>query len=128
MSRPININKQGEEIDLKARKYRIYVLGGFGVNLGKFSISFKHKETNEIAKCEKAFWPVQSYAFEKRAKRILIVDIPEEGQYEVLFSNPETLKVKRSNLLISSLFTSNLATEQIEIVITEKLGFFPVLK
>ena len=98
MTRPININKKKEEIDLKARRYRIYVLGGFGVNLGEFSIFFKHKETNEITECQKAFWSVQAYAFGKRAKRIFIVDIPKEGQFEVIFNNPETLKVNHSNL------------------------------
>jgi hypothetical protein len=46
MSKPININKPGEEINLKARRFRIYILGGFGVSLGRFSISFKHKKTN----------------------------------------------------------------------------------
>jgi len=128
VNRPININKQGEEIELKSRRYGIYVLGGWGVNLGEFSISFKQIGTKEIATCQRAFWPVQAFAFGKRAKRILIVDIPEAGPYEVLFNNPETLIVKCTNLPISSLFFRPLPTEQIEIVITEKLGVFPILK
>ncbi|MDT8413091.1 MAG: hypothetical protein RQ875_11545 [Vicingaceae bacterium] len=101
VTRLININNKQEEIELKARRYRIYVLGGIFVNLGEFSISFKHKETNEITECQKAFWPVQTYAFGKKAKRIFIVDIPKEGQFEVIFNNPETLKVNKSNLIIS---------------------------
>lgn len=128
VTRLININNKQEEIELKARRYRIYVLGGFFVNLGEFSISFKHKETNEITECQKAFWPVQTYAFGKKAKRIFIVDIPKEGQFEVIFNNPETLKVNKSNLIINSLFKKPLINNQIEILITEKLGVYPILE
>jgi hypothetical protein len=127
-NRPININSERVEIDLEASRYLIYVLGGFGVNLGQFIISFKHMATGEITKCKKAFWPVHAYAFGMRAKRVFIVDIPIEGQYEVLFTNPKTLRVKYSNLPISSLFRKPLATDQIEILITEKLGVYPILK
>ena len=98
------------------------------MNLYQFSISLKNIATDESIKCKKAFWPVQAYAFGKRAKRILIVDIPEEGRYEVLFDNPETLKIKHSNLPISSMFRKPLATDKIEILITEKLGVWPKLK
>ena len=98
MGRPININSTEEIIDLKASRYRIYSLGGFGVNLNQFSISLKNIATDESIKCKTACWPVQAYAFGKRAKRILIVDIPEEGRYEVLFDNPETLRIKHSKL------------------------------
>jgi len=128
LGRPININSKKEVVDLKSSRYRIYTLGGFGVNLGQFSISLKHTETNEIIKCKKAFWPVQSFAFGKRAKRVLIVDIPKEGRYEVLFDNPETLRIKHSNLPISSMFRKPLTTDQIEILITEKIGVYPILK
>ena len=127
MSRIINISTQSEEIDLELGRYRIFVLGGFGVNLGKFSISFRNKATSEITKSEKAFWPVQTFAFGKRAKRIFIVDISEAGKYEVLFNKPEALKVKPSNLPISSFFSDFLSTDKIEIVITKKLGIFPIL-
>ncbi len=128
MNRPININAQGEEIELKARRYGIYVLGGWGVNLGEFSISFRHIGSNEIVTCKRAFWPVQAYAFGKRAKRIFVADIPDEGKYEVLFNKPETIKVKRSNLPIFSLFINPLTTDRIEIAITENLGVFPIMK
>lgn len=128
MEKPININSKGEIVDLKASRYRIYLLGGFGVNLNRFSISLKHTETSESIKCKQAFWPVQAFAFGKRATRILIVDIPKEGRYEILFDNPETIKLKQSNLPISSMFRKPLATDKIEILITEKLGVFPILK
>ncbi len=128
MYRPININNKEEEIELKAQKYRIYLLGGFGVNIGQFSINFKHKETGVITKCKKCVWPVQTYAFGKRAKRIFIVEIQTEGRYKLVFNNPETIQVRHSNLPISSLFRKPLKNNQIEILISENLNSFPILK
>lgn len=126
--RPININSKGEIVNLKASRYRIYAIGGFGANLNQFSISLKHTETSTSIICKKAFWPVQAFAFGKRAKRILIVDIPKEGNYEVLFDNPETLRIKHSNLPVSSMFRKPLTNDQIEILITEKLGVYPIIE
>lgn len=123
MKRTININSHGEEIELEALKYKIYILGGWGVNLGKFSISFKKVATEEIFKCEKAYWPIQTYAFEKKARRIFVMNVQEAGTYEILFNNPQSLKVKQSTSLIPSLFSSALSTKDLEIIISEKLGF-----
>ena len=100
MNRPININSKGEAINLTARRYKIYALGGWGIDLGNFSILFKDKKTGEIIKCKTNTYPVQSFLHGKRAKRILIVDIPGQSKYEVIFENPESLKVKSSNLFI----------------------------
>jgi len=127
VNKPINLNNKGEIVELKAHRYRIYVLGGFGVNIGQSSIDFKHKETSEITKCKKSFWPVQTYAFEKRAKRIFIADIPKKGLYEVVLNKPETIRVQSSNLSIISLFKKPLNNSKVEILITEKLDSFPIL-
>ena len=127
MSELININSQGEKINLQERRYRIYMLGGFSVKLGQFSISIRHKITNKIITSKKAFWPVQAYAFGKRAKRILILDVTESGEYEVIFNNPKSVKVKKSNLLILSLIYSFISTDKLEVIITKKLGTYPNL-
>lgn len=119
MNRPININSKGEEISLFARKYKIYVLGGWGVELGNFSILFKDKKTHEMIKCKRAIYPVQAFLNGKRAKRILVVDSPKQSNFEVIFENPESLKIKRSNLLISSFFTKPISNEKIEVLIIE---------
>lgn len=128
LNRPININSEGEEINLIARKYRIYLLGGWGVNLGYFSISFKDTKTNEIIKCKRAVYPVQAFSHRKRAKRIFTVNIPKQSTYEVIFANPKSVKIRKSNLFISSLFTKPISNEKIEILITEQMGFFPIIK
>lgn len=127
MAKPININSKKEVIALEATRYRIYTLGGFGVNLGQFTISFKHLETGELIKCKRAFWPVQAFAYGKRAKRVFIVDIPNKGHFEIIFQNPETLKVKHSNLPIISMFGKPLPTDQMEVIITKKLGIYSIL-
>ena len=128
VSRPININSKGEIILLKARRYRIYVIGGFSVELGHFAVSLKHQDTRQVIKCTKAFWPVQAFAFGKRAKRIFVVDVPYDGKYELIFDHPETVIVRRSNLFIRSFWNQPINREQLEIIITEKLGVYPVLQ
>lgn len=125
MERPINIHRKKEVVYLKATRYRIYTLGGFGVKQGQFSITFKHTETHETLKCVKAFWPVQTFAFGKRAKRVFVVDVPKDGHYEVIFNHPETLRIKPSNLPIKSLFQKEIPNNQIEILISSKLGMLP---
>ncbi len=117
----LNINSKNEVFELKPRRYRIYALGGFQVNLGRFSIIFKNLETEEVIYVQKAFWPVQSFTHGKRAKRIFIVDIETEGKYEITFSNQESLTIKPSNLFLRSFFEKPLETKNIEILITEKL-------
>lgn len=113
---------------MEARRYRIYILGGWGISLGDFSITLKQKGTDRIIKCKKAFWPVQAFAYGKRARRILILDIKESEQYEVIFDNAETIKVNRSNLPISAMISKPKPVDQLEVLITEKLGVYPILE
>ncbi len=115
MKRLININSIGEQIDLKAGKYRIDILGGWGVKLGDFFILIKNIETQDVIKCKRTFLPVQSFVFRKRAKRIFIINVPKSARYEVVFKNQESLKVKRSNLPISSMFANPLPNKELEI-------------
>jgi len=115
MKKTININSIGEQIDLEVGKYRIDILGGWGVKLGEFSISIKDIETQDVIKCERTFLPIQSFVFGKRAKRIFIIDVPKSARYEVMFENSKSIKVKRSNLPISSMFTNPLSNEELEI-------------
>lgn len=128
MSNLVNITSKGKTISLEARRYRIYILGGWGISLGDFSISLEQKETKRIIICERAFWPVQAFALGKRARRIFVLDIKESSLYEVIFGNSEDLKVKRSNLPISSSFGSPKRADQLEVLFTEKLGVYPILE
>lgn len=113
----VNIYNNGQPIDLDAGKYKIDALGGWGVDLGKFAISFKHRQSGEIVNCERPFWPVQSFAFDKRAKRIFMADIVNPGIYEVNFANPDTLKMKHGNLFLTGLFQQRIPNRKILVYI-----------
>lgn len=64
-----------------------------------------------------AFWPVQSFAFGKRSRRIFVVRIAQPGMYEIQFRNPAALKVKSTNLLFSRRVQEPLPADQISIYI-----------
>ena len=117
MGHAINIYNSGQEIDLQIRKYKIDVLGGWRVELGQFSISLVHNQSGRTVNCERSFWPVQSFAFDKRAKRIFIANIIEAGTYNVEFKNSDTLKVKHTNLFFIALFQDPLPNDKISIYI-----------
>ncbi|NEN23683.1 hypothetical protein G3O08_09235 [Cryomorpha ignava] len=128
MSRPLNLNSQGEVVNLKEGRYGVYILGGFGISLGHFSISLKHIGKNEEIKSVKAFWPVQTFVNGERAKKIFIINVIKSGQYEVIFHNPKTVEVKSSNLLTSSFFNSPLLNDNLEVIFTKKLVPFGFVK
>lgn len=118
MGHVINIHGSGQEIHLKARTYKIDVLGGWGVQLGQFSIALKNVYSEQVVNCERSFWPVRSFAFDKRAKRIFSVDIPDDGDYVVEFRNAETLKVNESGLFfVATLFQEPIPNRGISVYI-----------
>ena len=117
MGQVINIHDNGLEIDFRPGKYKIDVLGGWGVKLGQFSISLKHTLTGQMVDCERSFWPVQSFAFGKRAKRIFVVSIAEPGTYEIEFRHPRTILIKETNLFFTGLFQESLPKDKISIYI-----------
>jgi len=67
LNRPININIKGVEINLIAKKYSVYIIGGWGIDLGDFSVSFKDKETGKLTMCRKAVFRIQAFLDGKRA-------------------------------------------------------------
>lgn len=117
MEQIVNIHNNGCEINLKARKYKIDVLGGWGVKLGQFSILLRHNLTGKIVECERTFWPLQSYAFEKRAKRIFIANISVPGIYKIEFNQPETIEIKETNLFFRGYFQKPIPNNEISIYI-----------
>lgn len=126
MSKIININSKNQEINLEVGTYKIFLLGGFGITLNNFSISLISIKTNEKIESKKAFWPVQTYVNGKRAKKILTININNSGQYKVVFNNPESIIVKKSNLKFNIFSNETLLNENLEIIITLKIGLFPI--
>jgi hypothetical protein len=126
MSKIININSKNQEINLEVGTYKIFLLGGFGITLNNFSISLISIKTNEKIESKKAIWPVQTYVNGKRAKKILTININHSGQYKIVFNNPESIIVKKSNLKFNIFSNETLLNENLEIVITLKIGLFPI--
>ena len=117
MKHVINIRNSGQEVDLEIGKYKIDVLGGWGVNLGQFSISFIHKKSGQIINCKRSSLQIQTLEFGKRAKRIFSVEIVERGTYKIEFENAEALQVKETNLFFIGLFQSPISNDRISILI-----------
>lgn len=125
--RPFSISEKGQVIDLLSRRYHVYILGGWGVKVGGFVIQLKHISTGEVLQSRKALVRTQAYAYNKRAKRVFVVEVENPGKYEVSFVNVETLEVKRSNLPIFSSFMPTISHSDIQILVTEKTGWSPVI-
>jgi len=115
MPQPFSIQTIQQTLNLKAGNYSIYILGGWGVKLGDFTISLKNITTQETIKPRRVFWPLQTMIFNTRAKRILSIDILESGHYTIHFKNPESLKVTRSNLFLYSYFEQPMPNETITV-------------
>jgi hypothetical protein len=117
MSFRLAIHSRGESVELARGKYKIDVLGGWGVRLGDFSMSFRHGGSQQVVNCEKTSWRVQSFVSHIPAKRIFVVNIDNPGIYTVEFSNPGSLQVRPSGLFIVSCFQKPISNELIEVFI-----------
>lgn len=113
----ININNTREEIELREGRYNIDILGGWGVRLRQFAISLTHVDTGQNVECKRSLWPVQTFAFGKKTKRIFTIDVATSGVYRAKFGNVESLEVKDSGLFFSGLFQDAIPNEEISIYI-----------
>ena len=113
----ININSIGEQIGLGEGKYKINLIGGWGIELNEFSLAFKNIQTQELLIANRSFWPVQSYQENRRTRRIMIVNINQEGLYEVIFTNSDKLIVRWSPLRMHRLWADPVSNERLEIQI-----------
>lgn len=117
MTSPINIHNSGQTIHLLTGIYSINVLGGWGVEVGNFTFLLRNAKTNEIIEPKGTIWRVQSWEFNKRAKKIMSIDIPRQGEYIIEFKNQNSLKVRWSSLFLIQLLHSPIPNENIEICI-----------
>lgn len=113
----VNIHTPNARLELLAGDYTIGVLGGFGVTLGQFTIDFRHLESGEVFTCKRSKWPIQGYAFSKRTKRILSVELDYSGLYEIQFIKPETLGLRESNAFLFSWFNETVPNKVISVYI-----------
>jgi len=117
MRKPINILGKKQQLELPVGIYSLKVLGCWKVITNYFSVILREINGETVIRPKKTFWRIQSFAFGKRAKKNASVDIPKRAIYEIEFSNPSDLKVKKSNLLTLSYFQNYLPTNEIQICI-----------
>lgn len=117
MVSPINIHDNSQQIYLSVGIYSVKVIGGWGVKVNDFSILLKKVENDITIKSESTIWRYQSYAFNQRAKRILVLDVYQSGNYIVEFKNPKSLQVRRSSLFISRFIENPIPNGSLEICI-----------
>ncbi len=112
---PINIYDSGKAIELTVEIYSVKVIGGWDVSIGNFTFSLKNMKNGNIIKPEITNWRFQSYESGERAKKIMVLDIPERGDYIIEFKNQEDLKVRPSNLIITRLFEKQIPNNELRI-------------
>lgn len=112
---PINIYDSGKVIVIPVGIYSVKILGGWEVSVGDFIFTLKNKNTGKIINPRITNWRVQSYEYGERAKKIMVLDIPEPGNFIIEFKNQESLKVRPSNLIITRLFEKQIPNEQLRI-------------
>ena len=117
MLSPINIHNSGTIIELPVGIYKVNVLGGWGVTVGKFSFTLTNLSNGKTIKPKGTIWRLQYYSFNKRAKKIFSLDIPERAEYRIDFENKKNLEVSRSNLFLFQMLEKDVPNENIEICI-----------
>ena len=115
----VNINSTGRQISLAKGKHTIDLVGGWSVKLNGFSITLKNIKTKETIESTTSYWPVQSFYNGIKCKRILNIQIEENGLYEIVFTNADKLIVRRSSLFMHRLFADPVSNENLEILIEE---------
>ncbi|WP_108805522.1 hypothetical protein [Aquimarina sp. Aq107] len=112
---PINIYDSGKAIELPVGIYNVKVIGGWDISIGNFTFTLKNMKNGNIINPEITNWRFQSYESGERAKKIMVLDIPERGDYIIEFKNQESLKVRPSNLIITRLFEKQIPNDELRI-------------
>ena len=115
---PININSVGKTIELYYGIFGVYVLGGWDIDVNNFNFTLKNIKTHKIVQPRTTLWRVQSYEFGVKAKKIMILDITQSGQYNIEFKNQDQLKVWKSKFpIITRFFRHPIKKQNIQICI-----------
>lgn len=112
----IGFNDINNQIDLGIGVFKIDIVGGWKIELNDFYLTLENLKSKEIITPNKIpFWRIQSYIRGKRAKRVFTFQNTKHATYKVNFYNVDSLKVKKSNLIISSLFSSYLSNKDLSL-------------
>ncbi len=117
MTRALNIHTPNQIVELTTGIYSVHALGGWGVKVGCFSIELKNTKTNRILLPREQFLRTQDYIYNRRSKKIFVIDIPERGDYCVVFKNQNHLSIKPSFLFAFKFFNEQIPNSDLEICI-----------
>jgi hypothetical protein len=114
----IRIIDSGTQIELYTGIFSVYVLGGWDVVVGDFTFSLKNMNNGKIINPKDTQFRIQSYEFGEKAKKIMVLDIPERGNYSIEFKNQDSLKVWKAGFpIIQRLFGGPIEKQYIQICI-----------
>lgn len=116
----LNIHDKSSIFRLTPGKYDVLILGGWKIEEHRFKVHITDVQNKESITVKRTKWPVQSIEFGRRAKRYYEFEILNEGEFNVYCENPESLKVKRSNLMMFDILFKYVDNHSLEILITQK--------
>ncbi len=100
--------------------YSVYIVGGWSVNLGQFSLRLIEINGAEIIKTKKVNLRIQSYFKNKRTKKVFSYVIYKSGTYRIEFENQNTLIIKKSILSLRFPFQNKINSEKIDILLEKE--------
>lgn len=90
---PINIYDSGKAIEVPVGIYSVTVLGGWDVQVVDFDFTLTNIKNGKVILPKVTKWRIQSYKFGQKAKKIMVLDVPDGGIYKIKFKNQKSLKV-----------------------------------
>ena len=120
MKEIVNIYDSNKIIELSYGSYDVLILGGWGVNLGKFSFKLKNLSNEKTVQPNITKWRIQSYFRGQRAKKIFSIDIMQGGKHKIEFENQNNIDLKKSNIIFLRFFEKQLPNSSIEILFERK--------
>ena len=117
MIEPINIYNSDNTIHLSMGVYDVFIIGGWNLNLGKFSFRLNKINNAKIVKPEILDLRVQSYFKNKRTKKAFSFVITKGGMFNIEFENQDSLFLKKSHFIFGGVFEKKIKNKSIEILI-----------
>ena len=77
----------------------------------------RHNPSGDTITATPVVLKIQSFKNGRRAKRMLKLDVPASGEYEVLLTNPHEVVVRESSLLLARLFRGPIPPEAVGLLI-----------
>ena len=115
----LNIHDKSSDLLFTPGKYHVLIIGGWLIEENRFKVRITEMQNKKRITVKKVKWSVQSIEFGRRAKRCYEFDVITGGKYQVNCENPDTLKVKKSNIILFNFLYKYVDNSSLEILITK---------